>query len=302
MAPPIRIAISGSGVAGAALMHALLQYSHLDVHIFESAADFKGAGLAVGVARNGLAALDLLGASAAWCLERAGAVPMRGVRFLIAQGDEAGDVADEMDDRPAAGEDATGRKRLTSIVHRAAFVEELLADVPVERMHASKKFDGVDRDGEDGPLTLRFADGTAHECDVLIGTDGIHSTVRKLVLGADDPAAAPRNTSVWCVMTVQPHAEARASLGDGVIDFEDAREYAWSGRGTYLMHNLLSDGKLVQFLTAVKDAEPSNQWRRIVRADEIRELYRDWPPHLYKAINEVWPFALNMWAWAKLRY
>lgn len=64
MTPPVRIATSGGGVAGAVLMH-VLRHSHLDVHIFKSAADFKGAGLAVWIARNGLAALDLLDTSAA---------------------------------------------------------------------------------------------------------------------------------------------------------------------------------------------------------------------------------------------
>lgn len=55
---PIRIAISGGGLAGATLAHALLKHAHLDVHIFESAEAFKEAG-AVGIARNALSALDL---------------------------------------------------------------------------------------------------------------------------------------------------------------------------------------------------------------------------------------------------
>lgn len=62
MTPPVRIATPAGGVAGAVLMHVLLRHSHLDVHIFKSAADFKGAGLAIWIARNGLGALDLLDA------------------------------------------------------------------------------------------------------------------------------------------------------------------------------------------------------------------------------------------------
>lgn len=41
MPPPIRIAISGGGLAGATLLHGLLHYPQLDVHIFESADSFK---------------------------------------------------------------------------------------------------------------------------------------------------------------------------------------------------------------------------------------------------------------------
>ncbi|KAI0534495.1 hypothetical protein GGR58DRAFT_505253 [Xylaria digitata] len=128
----IRIAIVGGGLAGASLIHALVKFPHLDVHIFESAAAFEEAGMAIGIARNAQAALELIGSSAAQCLERAGAVPMRGVRFMLAYGETAGSVADEVDD-------VVQGKRLTSIVHRADFLQELLADIPRDRMHTSKK-------------------------------------------------------------------------------------------------------------------------------------------------------------------
>ncbi|KAF3018832.1 hypothetical protein E8E14_005404 [Neopestalotiopsis sp. 37M] len=276
--PPIRVAISGGGLAGAALFHALQQHSHLDVHIFESASAFKEAGLAIGVTRNALAALDLMGPSAVQALERAGAVPMRGVRFILAQGEEQGKIVDEVDEKTAG-------QRLTSIVHRASLLKELLAGAPQDRMHTSKKLERVDRN-ESGPVTMHFTDGTTHECDVLIGADGIHSTVRKLILG-EDRAAAPRNTGVWCIMTLQPYADARTSLSEGV-DIEEAREYSWIGKGTYALHNLLQGGQLVQFVVASKDKDVSaNQWHRTVTADELKSLYKEWPPHLIKAIEEL---------------
>jgi salicylate hydroxylase len=278
MSSPIRIAISGGGLAGASLLYALLPHAHLDVHIFESAAAFKEAGMAIGLARNALAALDLIGPSAAECLNRAGAVPMRGVRFMLAQGDNAGNTIDETEDG----------QRVTSIVHRAALLREFLVNVPPDRMHASRNLDHFDRNS-DGSLTLHFTDGTTHECDILVGADGIRSTVRKLILGEDDPAASPRNTGAWCVMALKPYAEAQTSIGNGPVNIEDAREYMWIGNGTYLLHNLLNQGQLVQVVIASheKDAESSDCWHRTVSADEIKKLYQGWPSHLYKAVDEV---------------
>lgn len=204
---------------------------------------------------------------------------MRGVHFILAQGEEQGKVIGEIDEKMAG-------KRLTSIVHRAAFLQELLADAPQERLHASKKLEGVDRRA-DQSLTLHFTDGTSHECDILIGADGIHSTVRKIVLEGS-PASTPRSTGIWMVMILQPYAEAQASIGKGTIDLEQAREYSWIGQGTYLLHNLLSDGQLVQFVIASKDKEVEpEQWHRTVSNSEIKSLYQKWPQHLSKAVNEV---------------
>ena len=277
----IRVAINGGGLAGACLLHALLPYAHLDVHIFESAAVFNEAGLAIGIARNALAALDLIGPSAAQCLERAGAVPMVRVRFMLAQGEDSGNMIDE------TKEEGTG-KRLTSIVHRAAFLRELLADVPPERMHAGKRLQKVDQD-RDGSTVLHFADGTHYVCDILIGADGIRSTVRKIILGADDPAASPRNTGSWCIMTLKPYTEARAKLGEQMVNINDAREYMWIGNTSYILHNVLQEGELVQFVAASyeKEAEDSDRWTRTVSADELKRMYKPWPLHLYKAVDEV---------------
>ncbi|KJZ79206.1 hypothetical protein HIM_01357 [Hirsutella minnesotensis 3608] len=279
MSETLRIAILGGGLAGASLLHALLKHPHLDVHIFESASQFKEAGAAVGVARNGLAALDLIGPSAAQCLERAGAVPQRGVRFMLAQGEKHGSMIDEAKDEDG--------QRLASIVHRAEFLRELLSGVDPERMHASKKLQRVER-SDNGPVTLHFTDATTHECDILVGADGIHSLVRKIVLGEDEPAAHPRNAGWWAVMALKPYDEARSSLGEGHVDIEDAREHMWIGSDTYLMHNVLNNGQLVQFIACAYDeaAEASDQWHRMVSAEEIMKFYRGWPPHLTKAIQE----------------
>ncbi|KAI0481385.1 hypothetical protein GGR56DRAFT_630022 [Xylariaceae sp. FL0804] len=278
--PSIRIAISGGGVAGASLMRALLEYPHLDVHIFESAAAFKEAGLAIGVTRNAQTALDLMGPWAPELLKRAGAVPMRGVRFMIAQREGQGEVIDEIDDIKA-------KQRLTSIVHRAAYLQEFLADVPRERMHASKKLQSIEQ-SDDSPIVLNFMDGTTHECDILIGADGIHSVVRKHILG-NDPAASPRNTGLWLIMTLQPYEEAQARIGKELVDSADAHEYSWVGNGNYIMHNLLSDGQLVQFVVAVADEEAkgSDRWFKTVTADSIKSLYQGWPPHLMHAVEEL---------------
>lgn len=224
---PIRVAITGGGIAGATLLHALLPHSNLDTHIFEAASAFKEAGMAIGIARNAFEALELIGPSARGALEKAGSIPHHGVRFMLANGPDAGKMVDEMDARKDG-------KRLTSIVHRAAFLKELLAGVPAERMHANKRLATVEKK-EDGSFVLHFADGETHACDVLIGADGIHSAVRKIILGADDKASTPVSAGWFNAMSLQPYQKMREILGDEFVDVGDAREWGWFGDGTFAM-------------------------------------------------------------------
>lgn len=191
MTSQIRIAISGGGVAGASLLHAILPYPHIDAHIFESAPRFREAGVAFGVSNNARVAMDLVGPSARACLDRAGGVQMNASHAFIAQGEDAGETVNSF---PAQS---------TTIVQRANLLHEFLEGIPPERMHASKKLTNVGR-RNDGSLLLHFADGSSHECDILIGADGVHSTVRKIVLGEDDPAAYAQNTGGWALMTLNP--------------------------------------------------------------------------------------------------
>lgn len=143
----IRISISGGGLAGASLFRALLQHAHLDVHIFESAPEFKEAGAAVGTTRNALAALDLMGFMP--CLERAGAVSMLGARMFLAEGPGQGKMVFERDrDVEDGGMD------FNRVVHRASFLKELLADMPEERMHTSKKLQSVEPSGPDAASAI----------------------------------------------------------------------------------------------------------------------------------------------------
>lgn len=279
----IRVAISGGGLAGATLLHALAKHSHLDVHIFESASAFKERGAAVGISRNALSALDLIGRTATACLKRAGAVPQKGVRFMLAQGENAGEMIDEIDAN-------TQNERIVSIVHRAEFLKELLADVPLERMHASKKLDKVDYDQtKGGPITIHFTDGSTHECDILIGADGIHSLIRPIVLGTNDPAVKPQNTGWRAMMALKPYAIAQAKLGKQLVDSGNPRQYGWTGEGTWMMHDILSDGQLVQFTVCSmdEDARGSDVWRTSVSADDIRREFQQWPANLKEAIEEV---------------
>lgn len=207
---------------------------------------------------------------------------MKGSACYVAQGKEAGEKVFQLDNS-------------TTVVARANLLHELLEGTPPERMHVSKKLTRVEQK-DDESLIVHFADGSTHDCDVLIGADGVHSTVRKIILGENDPAASPRNTGQWVIMTLSPYEEARASIGVSPVNIEDAREYAWAGNGSFMMNNILSNGEVVQFAILSSEELPlsvpeeaSNRWTRTVKAETLEEMYinKGWLPHLDSAVGDV---------------
>ncbi|MGH3373225.1 MAG: FAD-dependent monooxygenase [Actinoallomurus sp.] len=152
--------VIGGGVAGAATAVALRSIG-VDVTICEARSrDAKDAGLWLGVASNGLNALQALG-----------------LRDVVLD-------ASLVDPRTGAG----GRSGSAPI--RRADLYGLLRDAAVAggaRIAHDRKL--VAADSAAGHVVARFADGSALSGDLLIGCDGIHSRTRSII---DPEAPSPR--------------------------------------------------------------------------------------------------------------
>lgn len=78
--------------------------------------------------------------------------------------------------------------------HRAEFLEVLVANAPSHyRHHFGKRFASY-TDAPSGPVVLHFEDGGTAECDLLVGADGIKSTMRRVMY--DKLAEAEKNSEV----------------------------------------------------------------------------------------------------------
>lgn len=138
-------------------------------------------------------------------------------------------------------------------MHRAEFLAELLKPVPKHLMHTSKKLVAVSTT-DDGALTLSFKDGTTGPADALIGADGIHSFVRKHILGIDHPAAEPVFAGWWDCRNLVPCEKAKQVLGTEY--FEVDRQYGWIGDGGFIMHDVLKDGAVCRGGADRRNLEP----------------------------------------------
>jgi salicylate hydroxylase len=79
----IQIAISGGGLAGAAIARALYQQAHVEINVYESAPEFSEKGMAVGMAINAQRALGKLVPDVEEMFGRADAMTMNSSRIML---------------------------------------------------------------------------------------------------------------------------------------------------------------------------------------------------------------------------
>ena len=166
--------IIGGGIAGPVAAMALHK-AGVEATVYEaydSTADGVGGGL--GIAANGINALGVLGAGHT-VLDRG--VPMTAMVMRSWTGKQLAEFA-----HPA------GRFLWRTDLYRALYREALGRGVRIEHgkklLSATETADGV---------TARFADGTEAGADLLIGADGLRSTVRSII---DPDAPRPRYTGL----------------------------------------------------------------------------------------------------------
>ncbi|MGH3674844.1 MAG: FAD-dependent oxidoreductase [Mycobacterium sp.] len=175
-APSLRILVVGAGVGGISVARGLLRDGH-DVTVFERRSEPQPGGGAVTIWSNGATVLEQLDVD----MDGAGQ-ELSTVRVVTSTG------------RPIATLDVTAMvQRLGApvrMVPRRVLLERLLDGFPADRIRCNSNAVGVV--STDDGVRVEFEDGSSVEGDVLIGADGLHSTVRDLV-GARD--AEPTG---WC--------------------------------------------------------------------------------------------------------
>ena len=250
--------VIGGGIAGPVAATALAM-AGIDAAIYEARASdpasANGIGGSLALEPNGLAALRIVGADDA---VRAAAVPItRSVMSIASKPGREMPMPQGLPPRQLIDRGA---------LHRILRDRAEQAGV---RIHDAKKLIRVD-DHPDG-VTAQFADGSTARADVLIGADGVHSTVRRLI---DPDAPEARYLGLLGFEGIAEDAPDTAALAPGAMTFA-------FGRRAYYLYWKRPDGRIgwganlpsPQYLT-LKEARavPADDWLHTLRTTYANDV------------------------------
>ena len=190
----LRILVVGAGVGGISIARGLLRDGH-DVTVFEKRPDMRPGGGAVTIWPSGSTVLEQLGVD----MDGAGQL-LSTVRIVTST------------ERPLVNIDVnTIADRLRGpvrMVPRRVLLDRLLEGFPAERIRCNSRAAAAfnTRDG----VRIQFEDGSRAEGDLLIGADGLHSTVRELI-GIDEKPQ-PTGMGIWRTFVSRPADVVRSEL------------------------------------------------------------------------------------------
>ncbi|MFI6515901.1 FAD-dependent monooxygenase [Spirillospora sp. NPDC050679] len=238
--------IIGGGIAGPVAAMALRR-AGVEATVHEarpSGADGVGVFLTLG--SNGIDALRAIGADAPAV---AAGFPTPGITMVSTTGKPLGRVSTTSPD--AAG--TVSRTLRRADLYRAVRDEALRRGVRIE---TGKRLVAAEDTG-DG-VTATFADGTRARGDLLIGCDGVHSTVRGLI---DPGAPAPAYTGLVGLGGYTRGVPVDAEPGEYSMVF---------GRRAFFGYATAPDGEVWWFANVPRRDEPARGEAEAVGAEEWR--------------------------------
>src|SRR5438132_13582447 len=174
----LRVAVVGGGIGGLTAALSLRQ-AGFEVDVYEQAPQLTQIGGGINMAPNAARVLRRLGLAAG--LDREGVRPLSTHQRRW----QDGRTLQRAPLNPRC-EELYGAPHLT--VHRADLLAIIASGFVAERVHLGHRLVGLDGKGD--RFAASFENGERITVDILVGADGINSTVRAVLLGEEAPRFA----------------------------------------------------------------------------------------------------------------
>lgn len=271
----LSIGIVGGGIGGVALAVALSRDPGLDVQLFEAAERFSEIGAGVSFGTNAVRAISLLGLEASYRrIADSTPAPYEDVWFEWRRWNDDHYLTATL--APGCGQ---------SSVHRADFLDAIVANLPEGIAQFGKRCAGVAQDA-DG-VTVRFADGSHHRCDILIGFDGIKSVVRDHVLPPEQYRDLdPFWSGTYAYRGMIPIEQLEAAMEARGADKRLAVvPQMYLGFDRHILTFPVKQSALINVVAFITDRSTPNprlpegeEWVKAVSQEELLDVFEGWSP------------------------
>ena len=158
-------------------------------------------------------------------------------------------------------------------IHRADLLDVIASRLPPEHIHLSHRLLAFSDNGDH--VEAWFDNGGRITADILVGADGIHSTVRATLFGNEAPKFA------GCVayrglVPVERLADLQLELGS----------QSWVGPGGHLVHYFVSRGRLLNFVGWTEHDEWNREdWTDRATVERALAAFEGWHPQIRRIIG-----------------
>ncbi len=261
----MNIAIIGAGIGGLTLAIALRQRGFAPV-VYEQAPEIREVGAGLHIQPNGMGILQRLGLADA---VSAHGVPIKG--YLVCGSD--GQVWQHFDFEAHRIVERYGAPSVA--IHRGILQSILADEVPTVR--TGHRLSTMTQDPSS--VHLVFDNGHEVEVDLVVGADGLRSTVRRLEIS--DPPLRYSGQTCWRVVIPW--------FLEGLEQFCGVE--MWGSRpGVRIGYGHISPADVYVYITQKTEAGQKDDPSRLV--EDLHELLSDFPPKIHVMLDAIEPDAV----------
>jgi salicylate hydroxylase len=259
----ISVAIVGGGIGGLAAALSLLR-AGIDAHVYEQARTLGEVGAGIQISPNASRILHRLGLADQLALTGVKPVALHQRRW-----DDGRTLL-----RAPLGELVEGTFGAPYYhLHRADLLEALMSALPSQNLHLGHRLVGLIDRGDSTEAT--FENGARVVTDALVGADGIHSVVRRLVFGPEHP----NFTGCAAYRGLVP-AERLAHLN------LETTAQIWMGPGKHFVHYFVRARRLVNFVAVVEQESWTREsWTDRGDVSDALAAFEGWHPQLREILQ-----------------
>ncbi|MGV6800930.1 MAG: FAD-dependent monooxygenase [bacterium] len=268
--------IVGGGPGGLCTALALARHG-IDVDIYEQASEFKDIGAGLQLSANAMLVLRWLGLSEA--IDKVAVKPSRAIFKDYQSGKEEFSAPLNPDHKNKYGENYYH-------IHRADLHQLLVETARAENigLHTQKVATGYTQTSDQ--VTLKMDTGETVSGDILIGADGLGSTIRHGVIGATEP--------VFTGHTAWRGIVPVTALAPDLLS-QDA--HVWLGPDRHFVSYYIRQAKLINFIAVEERREWFDEgWSVKGNIEELQTAFAGWDrpvTEIVKACTECYFWGLH---------